>query len=177
MTKPSKPTKPRLQRDKVIAVITKEARRLERENNHAYLFELLGEGGLSWVSNRSRTTKEIASVLIAAAAFADDDELEATAHTAILRREEAKGATCEAADAIASRAIARLGARFAACGCLESMASDLCCARGAEARRALQAQATELLKALGESHDPKLYAEAVADLSKLVDAHKCKEAA
>ncbi len=117
----------KLQREKLVAIIAKEARRLEREQNDARVDDLIFSG-LGWQSNhRSHTTKHLARATIALAPLADIDELEHTAWIAIHGRAKDNGASAEAAHEIARRTLEPLGARYAACGCLAQFAGNGCC--------------------------------------------------
>ncbi len=168
--------KPRLQREKLVALLAKEARRLAAKGgqaNFTRLDELLDEG-LGWDWSRSHGyVDHHARAIEALAPLATDKDLEYAAYLAVWRRIGGK-ATSEEENAEVRKVLAPLGVQFAACGCLAQTAGDACCDRDVARRKELEATALALLDTLKDGNT-KLYAEALADLGKRVDALKLKK--
>lgn len=159
-TTKTKTTKPRFQRELVVALVVREVKRFTKDGESDAVGAVLDS--LMWISNSNHHTDEdIARAVVALLPIATIDELESAAHQAVAMREEKNGASADAAEATARRILAPLGVRYAPCGCLAWAASDMCCDAGASA--ANQVKVGELAKALAASN-PKLLAKVVHDM-------------
>lgn len=124
-------TAPKLNREKLVAIIQREARRLKRTGDeHCTLDEIL-HMGLLWMSNSNRhTVDDYAAAVIALAPIADDRDLMIAAHTALWSR-SGRDYSLDLRPVLEP-----LGVRYAPCGCLACFACDNCCDRAVASKEA-----------------------------------------
>jgi hypothetical protein len=134
--------KEKLDRAKVVALITRDVKRLVRvgdERSEDIIADVLD--ALAWLSNsHDHTTEDYAHAIIALAPIASTERLEHAAHLIVWLREIGKGVSDEAAEVEARHVLAPMGVRYARCGCLAFVAadSDTCCDAAVASRKAAE---------------------------------------
>jgi hypothetical protein len=134
----------KLQRTRVIELITREVKRLVRVGDEDDTLDDTLDHVMSihlgWCNNYGgRSARDIARAFMALLPLADDEDAYLAAAALIFYRETGKGFTSEAANATVRRTLEPLGVPYAACGCLAFVAAsaDLdCCDVALAARKA-----------------------------------------
>ncbi len=157
----SKKSKPlsRWTRDKLVAIVVKEAKRLGRADDFHALNDLL-TNGLAWISNDTHhSAADLSASAVALAPLALDEPL---VHAAQLCVWWASGKEHEPRDLI-RRKLEPLGVPYASCGCCEYWAGDSCCDVAAGARKRRNEQIDRDIEYL-RTHDFPLFSKTIATL-------------
>jgi hypothetical protein len=115
--------RPRLQREKLVKIVAKEVRRLQRKGEANSINRLIVDG-LMWISNSNRhTIYDLAATAGALAPIASDEDLVHVAYMSLWY----KSGSERPPDAQIRLVLEPLGVRYAKCGCIADWASDTCC--------------------------------------------------